>query len=77
MVRVSDPRVVLVSVNVTKAALIAASVPESVMDLPSALALAPVALNVPFVSEMVTDKVLLPADVSVIVSPVRIVALLI
>ena len=73
MVRVSDPSFVFVSVNVAKAALIAASVPESVMDLPSALALAPVALNVPFVSEMVTDKVLLPADVSVIVSPVRIV----
>ena len=77
MVRVSDPSFVFVSVNVAKAALIAASVPESVMDLPSALALAPVALNVPFVSEMVTDRALLPGDSSVIVSPVRIVGLLI
>ena len=77
MVRVSDPRVVLVSVNVAKAVLIVASVPESVMDLPEALALAPVALSVPFVSEMVTDRLLLPAAASVIDSPARIVALLI
>ena len=77
MVRVSDPRVVLVSVNVAKAVLIVASVPESVMDLPEALALASVALSVPFVSEMVTDRLLLPAAASVIDSPARIVALLI
>ena len=77
MVRVSDPRVVFVSVNVAKAVLIVASVPESVMDLPEVLALAPVALNVPFVSEMVTCRVLLPAAASVIDSPARIVALLI
>ena len=77
MVRVSDPRVVLMSINVAKAVLIVASVPESVMDLPEALALASVALSVPFVSEMVTDRLLLPAAASVIDSPARIVALLI